>query len=113
MVHYPSLIDEYVDSLMSSKTLGSHVVYKKIIPPKPEVRSSLNKIKSPPIKAILDSFGIDSLYSHQIRAIDAIRKGQHIVIATPTASGKTMIYNLPVLENIMNRPESRAYIYFR
>ncbi|MCP3955171.1 MAG: DEAD/DEAH box helicase, partial [Desulfobacterales bacterium] len=48
------------------------------------------------------------LYSHQAQAIDLIRNGQHVVMATPTASGKSLVYTVPILEKVLANPESRA-----
>ncbi len=56
--------------------------------------------------------GIKRLYSHQARAIDLIRSGRHVVVATPTASGKSLIYNLPVLERLIEDPASKALYLF-
>jgi DEAD/DEAH box helicase domain-containing protein len=56
--------------------------------------------------------GIDRLYSHQTEALAAARAGRHLVVVTPTASGKTLCYNLPVLERILEHPESRALYLF-
>ena len=60
----------------------------------------------------LRSRGIDRLYSHQAKARTAAKAGRHVVVVTPTASGKTLCYNLPVLERILERPESRALYLF-
>src|ERR1700704_2722993 len=60
----------------------------------------------------LRSRGIDRLYSHQAQARAAARAGRHLVVVTPTASGKTLCYNLPILERILERPESRALYLF-
>ena len=60
----------------------------------------------------LRSRGIDRLYSHQAEARAAAKAGRHVVVVTPTASGKTLCYNLPVLERILERPESRALYLF-
>ncbi|XGI84690.1 DEAD/DEAH box helicase (plasmid) [Halorutilales archaeon Cl-col2-1] len=49
-------------------------------------------------KEVLDSIGIDRLYKHQTEAIDAVNSGDNIVIDTPTASGKTMTYAIPMIE---------------
>ncbi|MEW5784376.1 MAG: DEAD/DEAH box helicase [Bacillota bacterium] len=56
--------------------------------------------------------GIDRLYSHQAAAVEATRRGEHVAVVTPTASGKTLCYNLPVLNAIMEDPESRALYLF-
>jgi DEAD/DEAH box helicase domain-containing protein len=56
--------------------------------------------------------GINNLYSHQASALHAINGGQNVVVVTPTASGKTICYNLPVLDRIIKEPESRAIYLF-
>ena len=50
------------------------------------------------LTAALERLGISRLYSHQAEALTHIRAGKNLLVATPTASGKTLIYNLPVLE---------------
>jgi DEAD/DEAH box helicase domain-containing protein len=105
-------IKEYVQSLVSSKRLGSQVVYHKILPDEP-ARLSQPKFPWPvPIRHILTSIGIRDLYRHQADAVDLIRSGHHVVVATPTASGKTLIYNLPVLENILKNYDSKSLYIF-
>lgn len=56
--------------------------------------------------------GIKSLYSHQADAWDAISSGRDVVVVTPTASGKTLCYNLPVLDQICKNPTTRALYIF-
>ena len=53
-----------------------------------------------------------SLYSHQAEAMTQIAAGNNVVIVTPTASGKTLCYNLPVLNAIINDPSARALYLF-
>jgi DEAD/DEAH box helicase domain-containing protein len=56
--------------------------------------------------------GIQRLYSHQGAAAEAVHAGKHIVMVTPTASGKTLGYNLPILSAILEDPDSRALYLF-
>ena len=56
--------------------------------------------------------GIDRLYTHQADAIDHALAGRHVVVVTPTASGKTLCYNAPVLNAILQDPSSRALYLF-
>ncbi len=56
--------------------------------------------------------GIETLYSHQAESFDALQRGEHIVVVTPTASGKTLCYNLSVLQKILEAPETRALYLF-
>src|SRR6202165_2471268 len=66
----------------------------------------------PDLVVALARRGIERLYSHQAEAYEAVRKGRHLVVVTPTASGKTLCYNLPVLQRLLESPEKRAlYLY--
>ncbi|MGH0035268.1 MAG: DEAD/DEAH box helicase [Myxococcota bacterium] len=56
--------------------------------------------------------GIASLYEHQARAIEALESGRNVALATPTASGKTLVYNLPVLRQLQADPGSHALYLF-
>ncbi len=60
----------------------------------------------------LRSLGIDRLYSHQAEAIDAIRDGRNVVLVTRTASGKTLAYNIPTVESVLENSKSRALYLF-
>jgi DEAD/DEAH box helicase domain-containing protein len=60
----------------------------------------------------LASRGISRLYTHQAEAIDHALGGRHVVVITPTASGKTLCYNAPVLDAILREPSSRALYLF-
>ena len=64
------------------------------------------------IRLVLEKRGIFELYSHQAQAAELVRSGRDIVLVTPTASGKTLCYNLPVLQRIMEEPETRALYLF-
>src|SRR6202048_2980392 len=66
----------------------------------------------PELVTALERRGIQRLYSHQAQAYDAIRGGSHLVVVTPTASGKTLCYNLPVLQRLLESPEKRALYLF-
>jgi DEAD/DEAH box helicase domain-containing protein len=61
---------------------------------------------------VLNRQGVSELYTHQREAVDAVRAGDHVVVVTPTASGKTLCYNLPVLNNILEEPNARALYLF-
>src|SRR6266851_1541274 len=66
----------------------------------------------PELAAALAARGIVRLYTHQADAYRAVRNGRHLVVVTPTASGKTLCYNLPVLQRLLEHPERRAlYVY--
>lgn len=56
--------------------------------------------------------GINKLYSHQASALQSVNERKNIVVVTPTASGKTLCYNLPVLDTMIKNQESRAIYLF-
>jgi helicase/secretion neighborhood putative DEAH-box helicase len=56
--------------------------------------------------------GIERLYRHQAEAIDLARQGYHLILTTPTASGKSLCYNAPVLETLLREPGARALYLF-
>ncbi|MCB9558367.1 MAG: DEAD/DEAH box helicase [Deltaproteobacteria bacterium] len=60
----------------------------------------------------LRSRGITQLYRHQAEAYRAVQAGNHVVIATPTASGKTLCYSLPVFQRLLNEPRATALYLF-
>jgi DEAD/DEAH box helicase domain-containing protein len=66
----------------------------------------------PELVAALGRRGVERLYSHQAEAYDAVRNGRHLVVVTPTASGKTLCYNLPVLQRLLEKPEKRALFVY-
>ena len=66
----------------------------------------------PALAAAYRSKGIDRLYTHQARAADLAREGKDFVVVTPTASGKTLCYNLPVLNAILENADTRALYLF-
>src|SRR3990170_6315376 len=60
----------------------------------------------------LQARGISQLYTHQAEAIEHALAGRHVVVITPTASGKTLCYNAPVLDSILRDRSSRALYLF-
>ncbi len=66
----------------------------------------------PALVSALVQRGILSLYAHQAAAWDALRAGQSVIVATSTASGKTLCYNLPILDRLLREPQTRALFLF-
>ena len=56
--------------------------------------------------------GIQELYSHQAATAELVHDGKNLVVVTPTASGKTLCYNLPVLNAVLENPDTRALYLF-
>jgi DEAD/DEAH box helicase domain-containing protein len=81
-------------------------------PPRPAKWAEFPEDVPERIRGILEGRGITRLYSHQREAYEHARAGRHTVIVTPTASGKTLSYNLPVLTTLLEKPEARALYLF-
>ena len=80
-------------------------------PPRRPTRRCPRRL-GPGVVRALRARGIDRLYAHQARAIEAAFAGRHVVVATPTASGKSLCFHLPVLQALADDPNARAiYLY--
>ncbi len=66
----------------------------------------------PPLRDVLAERGISQLYIHQADALREVEAGRNVVIVTPTASGKTLCFNLPVLSTLLQDPAARALYLF-
>jgi len=66
----------------------------------------------PRLVGVLKERGIERLFTHQAEAVEAAARGDNFVVVTPTASGKTLCYNIPVLSSLLENPESRAIYLF-
>ena len=65
----------------------------------------------PGLTKALAARGVERLYSHQRAVWDLVRSGHHVVVATPTASGKTLCYNLPVLDAVLDGGAKALYLF--
>ncbi len=104
-------IEEYIAALRASKKFGNQVVCYKKIAAQDAQYGDLPPLDSD-IFAMLKQRGITQLYSHQCRAITRICRKKDVLIATPTASGKSFIYNLPVLNDLYGKKRGHALYLF-
>ena len=81
------------------------------IPERPGRYAEFPQDLAPELVAALHARGIARLYSHQRAAWDAVSAGRHTVVVTPTASGKTLCYNLPVLQHAMREHAKALYLF--
>jgi DEAD/DEAH box helicase domain-containing protein len=89
-----------------------HVVAHRSLPPTAASGAPLPAWVDPRLARALADRGVSALYSHQHAALQAAHRGDDLVIATPTASGKTLCYNLPVLQALLADPRARALYLF-
>jgi DEAD/DEAH box helicase domain-containing protein len=104
-------VRDYITALLASP-FGRQVTHHRALPAREGAHAPNRRPWPKAIRDILARNGIGDLYTHQARATDLIRAGRHVVVATPTASGKTYVYNLPVLERFLSDPDARALYLF-
>jgi DEAD/DEAH box helicase domain-containing protein len=105
-------IQAVLDSLRNDENFIRHVAAWERIPARPPRFADFPARLDPDLTAMLRRAGFDRLYSHQAQAIDAAFDGENVVIVTPTASGKTLCYNLPVLQTCRIDAKARALYLF-
>jgi DEAD/DEAH box helicase domain-containing protein len=105
-------VSEYVASLLDSERMAHQVAHHRLLPGAEARFASPRRPWPEPLSRALSLLGIDKLYAHQAEAVDHVRAGHHVVVATPTASGKTLTYNLPVMEQCLADPEAKALYLF-
>jgi len=92
--------------------IGNSIVTWETTPAQPALSVTIPSDLHPSLGRALEHQGIGSLYSHQNSAWREIRAGNHIIIVTGTASGKTYCYNLPVIDRLLRDPNARALYLF-
>jgi DEAD/DEAH box helicase domain-containing protein len=105
-------LDAVLADWRADPALTDNITHWEVLPPRPARYAPFPNFLRPELRAILARRGIDQLYTHQVAAAEIIHAGQHVVVVTPTASGKTLCYNLPVLDHILNDPQARALYLF-
>jgi DEAD/DEAH box helicase domain-containing protein len=84
----------------------------EILPERPGRFAAPEQPLEPRLKRLLASRGIEQLYCHQVAALELARAGRDFVVVTGTASGKTLCYNLPILEAVLADSNARALYLF-
>lgn len=101
-------LSNLIDELRKNENI---INWHEIEPREAKVREMPEEIDDR-IKVALQKRGIGQLYTHQYTAFKEVKDGKNIVAVTPTASGKTLCYNLPVLQSIASDPTNRALYLF-
>ncbi|AXH98898.1 DUF1998 domain-containing protein [Sporosarcina sp. PTS2304] len=105
-------IPDIIQQLFADPRFGSNIAYIETLKEQPAVIAEFPPSLHPSIKKALATKGITALYSHQREAFDTVSEGHSITAITPTASGKSLCYHLPVLQSILENPSSRALYLF-
>ena len=108
----PADAEAVLANLLAEPSLARGVVHHAVIPARPAEYGEFPAWLDPRIVAGLAARGIDRPYRHQAEAMEAVHAGEDVVVVTPTASGKTLCYAVPVLQAIADDPASRALFLF-
>ncbi|MEA3407590.1 MAG: DEAD/DEAH box helicase [Chloroflexota bacterium] len=91
---------------------GGQLVHVERYPPQQPQYATPSYPLPKALQRALDVLGISQLYTHQVESLERARRGEDVVVVTATSSGKTLCYNLPVLEALLeDRSASALYIY--
>ncbi len=108
----PSNADEAIAALLASPEIAPLVAAHRELEPRPPRHSPWPSGVDPRLVDALRGRGIEALYTHQAAAHEAATAGRNVVVVTPTASGKTLCYNLPVVDAIARDDAARALYLF-
>jgi DEAD/DEAH box helicase domain-containing protein len=100
------------EAFASSRLLRGAVAYRRFLPGSPSRFASPSRPLDEPVRRGLAALGVESLYSHQAEALDGVRSGRNVVVVTPTASGKSLVYMAPTLEMCAAGHGERALYLF-
>ncbi len=101
-----------LEQILADPGVAPFISDVKIFPEREGVYAPLPDDLDPRLASACRERGMDRLYSHQAEAYRAARARKHVVVVTPTASGKTLCYNLPVMQTLLEDGEGRALYLF-
>ncbi|MFC1963669.1 DEAD/DEAH box helicase [Chloroflexota bacterium] len=102
----------FLQNLRSHAAYRDQIVHTEHIASREATYGKLKDILHPALQTSLESNHLLPLYSHQADAINAVHSGENVVVVTPAASGKTLCYNIPVLNTLLGEKGSRALYLF-
>ncbi len=105
-------VREYIDHLKNSPAFMKNVTSWRVLPERAAKYGAFPENLHPGVLAALQKKGIERPYIHQAKAIACALEGKDLVVVTPTASGKTLCYNVPVLDAILKDESARALYLF-
>jgi DEAD/DEAH box helicase domain-containing protein len=102
----------FLSYLVSQPTYYEQIAHIEHILPRAARFEGLEKHLNPALEKCLENRHFLPLYTHQAEAINQARQGKNVIVVTPSASGKTLCYNIPVLETFLAQPDGRALYLF-
>ncbi|CAN5524958.1 hypothetical protein BH10CHL1_BH10CHL1_42720 [soil metagenome] len=105
-------LPDVLTTLRRDPQFMANVMTWHTLPAQAACYAPLPDVLHPALRTVLERRGMGQLYSHQARAIELALNGHNLAVVTPTASGKTLCYNLPVLQSLLTDPGARALYLF-
>jgi len=105
-------VQRFLEYLTSDTYYQGQICHLQELPARPARFADPVRPLPDSLQAGLAALGVSRLYLHQARALDLARVGKDLVVVTGTASGKSLCYNLPVLEDLAAHPDHRALYLF-
>jgi len=111
-IYRPAGTVETLECLLADPEIAEAVVAHRILPERPAQTASFPGWLDKRLVRALHSQGIEMLYTHQAESLEALKRGDDIVVVTPTASGKSLCFNLPVIQSVVEDASARALYLF-
>ncbi|MCY3638806.1 MAG: DEAD/DEAH box helicase, partial [Chloroflexi bacterium] len=102
----------FLDAIQKMPWYMEQIAYSEDVPARDASYGVLDRPLDPRLESALADAGINKLYTHQTDAINALRSGKNVIVSTATASGKSLCYNLPVLEALLQDRSAGAMYLF-
>ncbi|MCL0046412.1 DEAD/DEAH box helicase [Dehalococcoidales bacterium] len=102
----------FLHRLTAQPTYKDQIAHIEHIPPREASYAELDQPLASALQHCLNEHGLLPLYTHQVEAVNNARRGKNVMVATSSASGKSLCYNIAVLETILTEPSSRALYLF-
>jgi len=106
------LVNDYLEWLRKSAGTNWEVVHHEILPEKTPIFKKTPHNLHFAVKDLIDSTGIESLYCHQVDAIENALQKRNVALSTSTSSGKTLCYQIPALDQLVREPDSHVLMLF-
>jgi DEAD/DEAH box helicase domain-containing protein len=103
---------EALERILKDPAFADNIVENRLLPAAEGIFAPFPEDLDERISAALKNRGINAIYSHQREVWEAVQAGNHVVVVTPTASGKTLCYNLPTLQALLRDEKARALYLF-
>jgi DEAD/DEAH box helicase domain-containing protein len=105
-------VAEFLRRIESQPRYAGQLAHVEVIPARAAVHGVPRRPLSPALARLLRAVGIEQLYSHQAESVDLAQDNQDLVVVSGTASGKTLCYNLPILDTTLADPDARSLYLF-